>query len=444
MRSIFTLRLRWSPNVFLTGIIVFSCFCSAIRIEIGTVGISLSHVFIPLLLALPFWNPAKRRLSLPIQHDNVSVFLYLVWAVSMISTILFSGLPTRSITGAINFTSFILLFISMQWLLRKINADQMVKTLLTSAKVSASIGLACLVLALIFNETNIGATFDHINQNNLSTISKSIPSIRSLSIEPNLFGIITASVLCISVAIYFGQRSASMSNSIFLLGTTLVLSYTRSAFIGLIIAVFFMALLANKKKIVLNVIGFVIIGILVFVSLLAVLPTDSSFKKAISYKFGSGMFDFAGETGIPRMVSFHESINGFVKSPLIGNGIFSANNIFVNPHTLEVTGTAGPIGWLNGLFLQALHDSGIVGLFGWIVFFFFLVYKNYKMYNRLPSSFEKSVMLGFIGGNIVILVGSQASSVVWIAFPFVYWAINLALLRQYRTKIDFTANEDRD
>lgn len=438
MKSNLTIRLAWAPNVFLAGIILFSCFCSALRIEIGSVGISLSHLTIPFLVVFPLMRKSWNHLKVPLFYDNASVFLYLTWAVSLVSTILLSGLPARSITGSINFSSFILLFIAIQWLLMTIDPNRIVKTLLKSANVSAIIGLFCLVGAMISGQPNIGATYDHINQLNLSTITKAIPSIRSLSIEPNLFGILTASVLAIYVAIYFDQKSKRVLNSILLLGTVLVLSYTRSAFIGLIIAILLMAILSKKWSIISTVIKSGVVGILFFGLLLAVLPSDSSFKKAISYKLGSGMFDFSSETGIPRLTSFHESINGFSKSPLIGNGIFSANNVFVNPNTFEVTGTAGPIGWLNGLFIQALHDSGIIGLLGWCFFFFFLVYKNYKMYKRLPPSFEKSVMLGFVGGNIVIFVGSQASSIVWIAFPFVYWGINLTLLRQYRTKIEIT------
>jgi hypothetical protein len=298
---------------------------------------------------------------------------------------------------------------------------------------------------LLTSEGNIGATFDHINQFNIASIDKPIPSIRSFAIEPNLFGIVTASVFAIYLAIYLTwDKSSKIIWPIALLGITLILSYTRSAFMGVIFSVFIMAFISKQWKVLARVFQYGLAFVVVISLLILILPDESSFKQAISYKLGLGMIDVSSGTAIPRLVALQESINGFVKSPLIGNGIFSANNIFINPHTFEVTGTAGPIGWLNGLFIQSLHDTGILGLLSWVCFFFFLLHFNYRIFKKLPPSFERSVVLGFIGGNIILLVGSQASSVVWIAFPFVYWAINLSILRQYRSQFITNNNENRN
>jgi hypothetical protein len=151
---------------------------------------------------------------------------------------------------------------------------------------------------------------------------------------------------------------------------------------------------------------------------------------------GMGIFDFSAGTAIPRLISLQESLRGFSNNPIFGNGIFSANNIFINPFTGEVTGSAGPIGWLNGQFLQVMHDSGLLGIVGWTLFYFLLFNSNYTLYKRLPPSLERSIVLGFIGGNLVILIGSQASSIVWLAFPFVYWALNLTVIQNFRNQLN--------
>jgi O-antigen ligase len=266
-------------------------------------------------------------------------------------------------------------------------------------------------------------------------ISQAIPSIRSLSIEPNLFAIATAAVLCIFISVYLTWNKRGMLVSILLMSAALLLSYTRSAYIGIFVSVIIMAVVSKQWTVIFRVMFIGFAAAILLVLLIVFLPSDNTFKQAISYKLVSGIVDFSEGTSIPRVVALQESVKGFLHSPIIGNGIFSANNVFVNPYTGEVTGTAGPIGWLNGLFIQALHDTGILGVLAWVGFFFTLLRKNYVIFKRLPISFERSIVLGFIGGNFVILIGSQASSIVWIAFPFIFWAANLTYLRYCREKI---------
>ncbi|MFM7850842.1 MAG: O-antigen ligase family protein, partial [Flammeovirgaceae bacterium] len=287
-------------------------------------------------------------------------------------------------------------------------------------------------MATATGSTNFGATYDHISQLGGATVSGAIPSIRGFAIEPNLFGIATGATLCIFVAKYFTfDRRKTVRMGIALLSVALLLSYTRSAFIGLVMAVLAMAITSNKWRAIFSTIQVALLAVVALIAVLFFLPNDNAFKQTVSYKFGSGIVDFSEGTSIPRMVAFEESLKGFSKNPFIGNGIFSANNVFINPHTGEVTGTAGPIGWLNGLFIQALHDTGLIGVILWLTFFCLLLIRNFNTYKRLPPSLEKSIVRGFLGGNIVIFIGSQASSVVWISFPYIFWGLNLVLLRNF-------------
>lgn len=434
---LFTIPIRWQKSVFFTGLLVFSSFCSGVRIEIGSIGINPAHLILPVILIYVLVEYSKKQIRIPLFIDNISLLLYFVWITSLISTLLFSGLPLRSVTGAINFTFFIFLFIVSRWVMLLINPDQLVKSLLTSNNISAFFGISCLVIALITDLPNIGITYDHVNKFNIASISKSIPSIRSLAIEPNLFGIATASVLSIYIAIYLTwDRRTQISKVILLLGLALILSYTRSAFIATALALITMATISGRRMAIVRTIRFAIIFVLAIILLLAILPDESSFKKAIAYKLGIGILDFSGGTAIPRLISIQESFRGFANNPIFGNGIFSANNISINPFTGEVTGTAGPIGWLNGQFIQVTHDAGLLGLIGWALFYVLLFNFNYALYKRLPPSLERSIILGFIGGNLVILIGSQASSIVWLAFPFVYWAINLTVIQNFRNQLN--------
>jgi len=428
--------IKWRPKVWVASILIFSAFCSGLRLEIGTIGISMSHLLIPIILTYHAARWSHNKTIFRISISGADVLLLCVWLISMISTFLFSGLPMRSITGALNLTSFLVLFFICKWTFRELTAQQLFSTLVQSAKLAAWFGVLCLVIAWSTGANNLGATFDHINKFNVASVAQAIPSIRSFSIEPNLFGITTGAVLSIVAAIYLTDiRGARITGAFAILGLAFFLSYTRSAFVGLAMAFLVMVFVSKRKAVLSRLLAIGLLAVFTLAVILVLLPDESSFKKAVYYKMGFGLFDFSTGTAIPRLVSMEEAWRGFKQSPLIGNGIFSANNVFVNPHTGEVTGTAGPVGWLNGLFFQALHDTGMFGLICWFFFFAFFLFQNFNVYRLLPNSIERSMVLGFLGGNIVILVGSQASSVVWISFPFVYWAINLALLQYCKTQL---------
>ena len=93
-------------------------------------------------------------------------------------------------------------------------------------------------------------------------------------------------------------------------------------------------------------------------------------------------------------------------------------------------------GWLTGSWIQSLHDTGVVGFVILFTLFGFLLRSNYRLFKLLPSTdSNKSMVLGFIGGNLIIIIASQLSSPLWTAFPYVYWGINMGFIAVCKEKI---------
>ena len=129
-------------------------------------------------------------------------------------------------------------------------------------------------------------------------------------------------------------------------------------------------------------------------------------------------------------------MEGFGNNPVMGNGTFSAETRIFNPYKGQYEERMGGAGWLTGSWIQSLHDTGVVGFAILFTLFGFLLRSNYRLFKMLPSTdSNKSLVLGFIGGNLIIIIASQLSSPLWTAFPYVYWGINMGFIAVCKEKI---------
>ena len=130
-------------------------------------------------------------------------------------------------------------------------------------------------------------------------------------------------------------------------------------------------------------------------------------------------------------------MNGLSESPLIGNGTFSAETRIFNIYANEYQEQFGGPGWLTGTWIQSLHDTGIIGFLIVLGLFGSILLANLRIFKQISNpTIEKSMILGFIGGNIVIIVSSLLSSSLWISFPYIFWAINMAFIAKCKREID--------
>ena len=220
-----------------------------------------------------------------------------------------------------------------------------------------------------------------------------------------------------------------------LAGTSILFAYTRSVYIGLAAAVLMMVVLSEERKLMLAFAKYATALVVLILVLVAFLPKTNSVRMALMSR-ASTLTDFKSGTGLGRAQIYQIGLKGFEERPLLGNGTLTANTTTYNKYKRIYQERGGSPGWLTGLWIQSLHDTGLIG-FGIVIgMFASLFYSNYKVFSLLhPLSREKAIVLGFLGGNLVILITAQLSSTLWVAFPWIYWGINLSYLQWCREKV---------
>lgn len=295
-------------------------------------------------------------------------------------------------------------------------------------RLSVLFGVGSMFFYLLFNPGPIiGVAAGHL--------TTGFPSIRSLSFEPNTFAIITASVFClmISQSIYNTRRSNKARLSAILAGIAITFAFTRSVYLALPIACFFIVWLSGKipmtKVVLLFFLGATLLSTYVAFSDKNIVV--NAFESRLDNPFEQESGSVAGRLG-----AYTTGINGFLKSPIIGNGTLSANTKILDIYTKEYKDQNGSSGWLTGFWIQSLNDTGFIGLLIGLALLISFIKVNYVCFKaETENQARKSLYLGFMAAAIVIAICTQISNVMWISFTFVFWGINMALVKQLNEKI---------
>ncbi len=434
-----------SPN-FGTGkillllyiLFILSAFTSSIKwnVPIGTLSINLnlSHlVCLCILIYFLFSNlPIGRSFPL-IYKDYPSLFLFLYFFTNLFSSAFISVNKAQSIKGSILIFTFWIIYIIARWISSNFFSSKLsVRYFLKFNYLSAIIGLSAMIISFILGKEVFGVTTQHLGQQG---IGDNIPSIKSLSLEPNLFAIITASILCINIAFYLlYKKNKNRLFVIILIASSVVFAYTRSVYFAFLIALFVMLYLA--KRINIRNLSVTALGALV---LFIAIETQSSNENKIIDALTTrtiNIANFSEGTGLLRLQAYLIGLAGFVNSPIIGNGTLSADTQVLNQNSGFYYDLEGSPGWLGSVWIQSLHDTGVIGfiiILGLHISFIIINYKLFKTKNI--DAFTKSMLLGFLAGNIIITIGSQISSIFWISFPFIFWGVNMSMVSEIKRKL---------
>jgi hypothetical protein len=415
----------------LVSFVVFTTFASSIKVDLGGISVTLPQFSIlVLLIVMLFVSILYKTHSLFLFTDLPSLLIYSYFGSNLFSTIFFSINKEQSLKGCAAILTYVVTYVVVRSAMRtildfKFGINQLVK----ANTISVLFGLICMVIAIATGFKVWGISFDHLGIAGGFATASNVPSIQSLSVEPNLFSILTACMLSSSVAIYLlYKKSFTLLVLIGLSIVSIVFSFTRSVYISLVISIFVMMFISNKTRIVKSILSYSLISTFAFLSVFFLLPEGNSIKQIINNRV-STLGDFSSGTGLARVEGFRMSLKGLEQNPLFGLGTLSANTKIYNSYTDKYQEKMGSSGWLNGALLQAIHDTGAIGFTVLLGIFISILVANYRMFKRIKDDNEsKSILLGFIGGNTILFISSQLSSPLWISFPYVYWAVNMAFL----------------
>lgn len=227
----------------------------------------------------------------------------------------------------------------------------------------------------------------------------SITRVYSTFQNPNIFAGYTVLNLCFFITYYlFQQKNRTILTKVIivLLSISLVLTYSRGAFISLCILIIFIFTLKKDKRL-LRYLTFMLVFFYVF-------NTFSSMNRASIVSISTD------SSSIYRIEIWKSAISIFLKSPLYGNGVGTLWYYL----SLESDKLYKYVFHAHNIYLHIIGEAGIIGLF---TFFYVVKIEIVKVLCTWKSNKHNQlggVALGLIGTIVVTLVHGMFDGLVFI------------------------------
>lgn len=219
--------------------------------------------------------------------------------------------------------------------------------------------------------------------------------IRMTLLEANLFGIAMAIFSLLSIA-EFNKFKAKTWFPFVLAHIGLILSFSRGPIIGYIVGLLVYSTVIGATRSYLNW-GMVLVTVIFF----SLTMSDNGLDIFNTYLNRQ-------DTINSRLIGMELAVSEVLRSPLLGNGIYSFS--FLRPELSAMLGAGDDEkSWISTLPLLVMHDSGLLGLLLLYSFFFLIIFKGYKS-AKLLSNKNKYQQLrrsgAWLGAAVSVLVAS--------------------------------------
>lgn len=115
-----------------------------------------------------------------------------------------------------------------------------------------------------------------------------------------------------------------------------------------------------------------------------------------------------------RLDAWRRAVESWRASPILGHGTLAGTSI-----------VAG--GWWYSSLVQALHDTGILGLALLVAVYLGAILLPLMACIRSGPSLSVANLMGFSAGNAILLLTSQFSSFLFVGFPWVFLGLTIAV-----------------
>jgi putative inorganic carbon (HCO3(-)) transporter len=182
-------------------------------------------------------------------------------------------------------------------------------------------------------------------------------------------------------------------------GLCLTLTYSRGAWIGAVLALFFIGILKKSK--------FLIIAILIVIAVPLIMPVPikerllAALPFTIPYSIKGRLSSIALFNEPVRNNLWHETIAIIQDFPILGCGLNTYSIIAPN-YKITVDGGTYP----HNSYLQMAAEMGIVGLAAFIWMMIRLFKASLESIKRIKDGFYSNVLIGLLAGMLAFLVHS--------------------------------------
>lgn len=346
---------------------------------------SIFMMIIGFISALMFFILKKGKLYIPLESIGFGVLISYTLLISYYK----SPVWNHSLDGIIQ---LILAFLGFIVITQTRNFDKV--TLFRMTKFVIFVGLAQTIYGLI--SLSLYSAFD-INIGGLmfNQFGTSV-TVQGTMFEANLFGSFVGVCLLILITMlltgHICKHYVFWYLSAILLFTGLVLSWTRSAWIGFALGVLYIVFIYIKKVLNPKTIFLLFSLLLIVVPILFTIQTEFDRMSGESGLFTSkltNIFDNDSGTGKYRTEQYKFALYDLRGDELTGKGYYSIKQY-------------GEEEWISNIFIFFYHDTGLIGLTILILVLISAFYKAFRAI-YLSNGNDKLYMVGLTSGLILLI-----------------------------------------
>lgn len=221
----------------------------------------------------------------------------------------------------------------------------------------------------------------------------------------------------------FGQKFL-VAGLVLLLFTT-VTSFARAPWLGLGAGILLLIFYARPKRNVINPKTIAFIAIIIIVSVAFVYPvvnyafSEYSGQENILLQRVQDIVNFESGSGGGRVRIQQLAIERWQDKPFLGYGVLA-----LTYDDAATVGSASP--WLYSTVISSMHDTGIVGLTFMLWIHIVPIVYTIKAAGKVRNTTRYASLMGFVIGDVVLVIASQASSFFWLGFPWIYLGVMVA------------------
>jgi O-antigen ligase len=245
------------------------------------------------------------------------------------------------------------------------------------------------------------------------------------------YSYVMGSVFCVAFAtllvrFYRGRDAWHMLVTTFVIGLSLLLTFTRGAWVATVLAMCVVMFLHNKKW------GALFVGFVIVLSGLGI-----QFNPVIRDRFYS-LFG-TGDAAVSlshRKDLFKANWAMFKDHPFLGVG-YGQNSKFVQEYHMKLKGSEGFVGNAHNNILQMLAGVGVFGFAFWVLICGYFMWLAFSLWRgaRGQNNFVEAFSLGAIGAQVFFHIGGLTQATFFDSEPLNMMLFIWAVLVAHRYKV---------